>query len=176
MVAWIQLSSSQKRRLKLYLTFSLRLKLCVWFSHCDFFFPVLFSVSAKQHIQPASCLMSSWFIPGGFLQVKDERLFLAPTGIRKKLSIMPRFKPQDKNLRLWMTSNLKQQYVIKGIPLPQDSCLSVLQECRAVICGPFLVFSEVQNSKKDKTLLFFHAEEEDSGADEGLRAKCCGCH
>lgn len=39
--------------------------------------------------------------------MKDESLVLAPTGIRKKLSTMPRFERQDENLRLQMTLNMK---------------------------------------------------------------------
>jgi hypothetical protein len=44
--------------------------------------------------------MSSWFLPESFLKVKDKSFSSAPTGIRKKLSIMPRFKLQDEDLRL----------------------------------------------------------------------------
>lgn len=109
----------------------------VYDSPTVFFFPVPFSVGANQYIHLASYLPSSWFIPGGFLKVKDERLFLVPTGIRKKLSIMPRFKPWDENLRLWMTLDMKQQHVIRV----DWHFLSTLPVCsaggRAVIWGLF---------------------------------------
>lgn len=73
--------------------------------------------------------------------MKDERLFLVPTGIRKKLSIMPRFKPWDENLRLRMTLDMKQQHVIRDDwHCPSSTLyLSVLQE-KGLSYGDFFFF------------------------------------
>lgn len=109
--------------------------------------------------------------------MKDERLFLVPTGIRKKLSIMPRFKPWNENLRLRMTLDMKQQHVIRDDWHCPSSALylSVLQEEGLSYGDFFLVFSEVPNSKKAKILHLFMLGKKTVEADEGLRAKCCGC-